>query len=289
MTFILHAAGWLNKGEDSLERFRRHVRDAAMLLRGSGTHFLGTPEFQVRSFAVVGQLLVLENVHGGIDGCVAYDLVDLPTLDRTTGEVVQRRFNILRLLALRPMPYRHEIARHMVYEAMLRGTVCSLCGNDDLPHAAGTLGMVTEANERGMRWAAGLGDDVDLVRPEHVRPFDPTVAGLIEMTERMRVDHGRGEPYRLVLAKRTSLEEAAALHRIGGRGLRVGAEGPFIIYDPADKHRRAIDVAAQNIVNRNPTTLRKLGMIGRRSATAWGGPYAAGMGIALGRFSTGQM
>lgn len=289
MAYLLHAAGWLNEGRDSPERYRRHLTDVQLLLRNAGAFFLGTPEFLVRRFADDGRLLVLERLDGTIDGCIAYELVELPTLDEVTGDVVQRRLCFIRLLAVRQVPLRRHLAYGLALEAMLRGTVRSLNDNEDLPQAAGTVGVIMESNERGLRWAAGLGGEVELATPAFVRPFDPTIAALTELTERICAESGGGTPYRLVLAKRTALAEAADLHRKGGRGMRISDDGPFVIYDPADPYRRAIEVAVQNITDRNPTTLRKLGMIGRASATAWGAPYAPRMGITLGRFSTERM
>lgn len=288
MTHLLHDARRVNGEFDSPDRFKRHLDDVRDLLRDSASYFLGKPEFKVRQFAEHDELLVLENENGSIDGCIAFEFRDLHCGGDGAGEWVQRRACLLRLLAVRKVPFRREFANLLAHEAMLRATVRSCHDDEDKPEIVGTSGIIIDSNDRGLRWAEKLAPRVTIVPGEQTDRRDPVLLALRCSAEKVREQNGGNEPYRFVFAKRPALVDAARLHQRGLKGFPIGEGGPDIVYDGTDPYEREIDVAAANLANRLPSTLVRLAIVGNQEATAWGAPYAPRMGINLGGTHYGQ-
>jgi hypothetical protein len=259
------------------------LRNVQRLLMATAGGFVFDVFKNLSGYLRDGRLLLVEKFVSGefrLEGCVAFEHLDLDCLSGRNG-LVRRRVNVIRLLAARESKHRALLARHLSYQAQLRGTVRAMqlgCA----PACIGTLGIVPDTNARALKWAMMLDHRAKvLASRSKAVDSDPVLAAFRDKVDG-RPHSNRNSPYYLIVADRMQLLEAARLHLAGidSLGLRLDEPNLRLDYEANDHCALQIFKAATDLINRDPETMRLFGLDGPHDATVWGPPATPNMGIA---------
>ena len=268
----------------------REVKEIRRLLMSSQRSVLTDAFANLGGYVDDGRMLLVERVEHGvgtIEGCLGYDFVDLPHVPTGPGTpLVRRTIMRVRILGVRGDVDPNGLARRLWLEAQLVGAVRQV--QDSGPDCFGMLCAADDRSDLLPSWIEGAGVHAWLVLSDaKVAVSDRTLLAFRDHIEPLRDADGMRVPYRLAVANRVQLLEAARLHRTGATPFDLRGEDGDVRFDYEVQDQLAGDVAAavEALWEGVPDALRRFGLDGPADATVWGPPPAEEMSEPIGGYA----
>lgn len=285
--FRLRLAGIRDGLVASRRGVEREVRNIRRMLMSSQRSVLTDAFVNLADYVHDGRLLVAERIEHGvatIEGCIAFQYVTLPHVsDGPAKPAVRRSIIRVRMLGVRGEEDPHGLAARLWLEAHLIGTVRLI--RDRGPNCYGMLGAAVDDGGFMSAWAERIGPRVRLVSSEsRAAAMDRTLLAVQDYLVPHRDARGRRQPYRLMVANRRQLLEAARLHRLCSQPFeeRQGRADVRFDYEIHDDLADDVALVAGVLCDAEPKALRLFGLEGPHDATIWGPPPSPDMSIPVG-------